>query len=237
MKTMEVDPRLQNGIAEARREQEGSGWAQHERWAQYHVNWTAVWIGALAAFSMVLLFGLIGMALGAYPVGPEHRIVDVRKLSLWTLIFSVCGAFFASVVGGWVAVKIAGILHSEPAMLHGAFTWLVLVPILVVCGCPRGIEPLRWLVRRPRPNRDNEALSFIPTRLAHRPLSDEIAAFRVQQGEYNRNVQQWREDTPKGDAHKCLGGDYCVVAGPAGKRDRRLAGIGRADEFYSLSHP
>src|SRR6202034_4090753 len=60
------------------------------------------------------------------------RVVDMKKLGLWTLIFSVCGAFFSSVVGGWVAAKIAGILHSEPAIIHGAIVWLVTVPLLVV---------------------------------------------------------------------------------------------------------
>src|ERR1017187_4818867 len=88
MKTMEADvgrsqPRNQDGLTEAR----------HERWAHCHVNWTAVWIGALATFSMVVLFGLVGLAVGAHLLGPEHRIVDVKKLGLWTLIFSVCGAF------------------------------------------------------------------------------------------------------------------------------------------------
>ena len=187
MKTMEAEPRNQN---------EKEAEAQHERWAHCHVNWTAVWIGALAAFSMVLLFGLIGTALGAYLVGPEHRVVDVRKLSLWTLVFSVCGAFFASVVGGWVAVKIAGILHSEPAMLHGAFAWLVMVPILVVCaalgasslfgGWYGGLGPTS--ATHPFVHPDPLGASASP---------EEIAAFRLQQAEYNRNVKQWHEDTPK----------------------------------------
>jgi hypothetical protein len=35
------------------------------------------------------------------------------------------------VIGGWIAREIAGILRSEPAMLHGAITWCVAVPLLV----------------------------------------------------------------------------------------------------------
>lgn len=137
MKTKETDvgssePRS-NGLAEVRHDRDGVAEAQHERWAHCHVNWTAVLIGALATFCMVLLFGLVGTALGTYLVGSEHGIVDLKKMGLWTLIFSVCGAFFSSVIGGWIAAKIAGILHAEPAMLHGAFAWLVMVPILVVC--------------------------------------------------------------------------------------------------------
>ena len=196
MKTMETEPRNQDGLAEARQEKEGSTEAQHERWAHCHVNWTAVWIGALATFSILLLFGLIGTALGAYLVGPEHRVVDVRKLSLWTLVFSVCGAFFASVVGGWVAVKIAGILHSEPAMLHGAFAWLVMVPILVVCAALGASSHFGgWYGGLGPTSATNPFVHPDPLGASASP--EEIATFRLQQAEYNRNVRQWHEDTPK----------------------------------------
>src|SRR4051812_47765324 len=99
--------------------------AQHERWAHVHVNWTAAWVGALAAFSLALIIGLIGIAVGAHLLGPEHRIADPRKLGLGALIFGVCGAFFALALGGWCAGKMAGVLHSEPAMVHGAIVWLL----------------------------------------------------------------------------------------------------------------
>src|SRR4051812_50054559 len=92
---------------------------RHERWAHCHVNWTAVWVGALAGISTLLLFGLMGTALGAHLLGPEHRVVDLKKLGLLTLIFSVCGAFFSAVVGGWVAARVAGIFHFEAAIIHG----------------------------------------------------------------------------------------------------------------------
>jgi hypothetical protein len=38
------------------------------------------------------------------------------------LIFSVGGAFFGYVAGGWVAARIAGRVRSEPAMLHGGLS-------------------------------------------------------------------------------------------------------------------
>ncbi len=93
---------------------------------------SAIWVGALAALAAVLIFGLIGIAIGAHLLGPEHRVVDLRKSTLGTLAFSVFSAFIAFVIGGWVAGKVAGILRSEPAMLHGAIVWLVCVPILVL---------------------------------------------------------------------------------------------------------
>ncbi len=102
-----------------------------QRWetVPWPVNWSAIWVGALAALSVALIFGLIGLAIGAHQ---EARIVSWHKVHMWSLILSVCGAFFAFVVGGWTAGKILGARHAESAMLHGAIAWLVTVPILLV---------------------------------------------------------------------------------------------------------
>ena len=102
-----------------------------QRWetVSWPVNWSAVWVGALAALAVGLVFGLIGTAIGAYQ---EAHIVSWRKFHMWTLVLSVCGAFFAFAVGGWAAGKILGARHAETSILHGAIAWLVTVPILLV---------------------------------------------------------------------------------------------------------
>jgi len=100
-------------------------------WTAWPVNWTAVWVGALTALVAALIIGLIATAVGAHEVGTAGRLADWHKFGIAALIFGVCGAFFANVAGGWVAGKIAGIRHAEPAMLHGAITWLVTIPLLV----------------------------------------------------------------------------------------------------------
>jgi hypothetical protein len=105
--------------------------SQSETWVPWPVSWSAIWVGALAAIALALLFGLVGIALGFHLLGPSQRIVDWRKFGMGALLFSVCGAFFSGVVGGWVAGKVAGILRSEPAMLHGAIVWLVTVPLVL----------------------------------------------------------------------------------------------------------
>jgi hypothetical protein len=103
-----------------------------ESWVPWPVSWSAIWVGALAAVALALLFGLGGIALGFHLLGPSQRIVDWHKFTAGALIFSVSGAFFSGVVGGWVAGKVTGILRSETAMLHGAIAWLVTVPLLLV---------------------------------------------------------------------------------------------------------
>ena len=97
-------------------------------WIRWPVAWTAIWVGALTALAVGLILGLLGFALGANEVA---ETVDWGKLRLITAIFSIGGAFFAFVAGGWTAARIAGIRRSEPAMLHGAIVWLVTLPLLL----------------------------------------------------------------------------------------------------------
>src|SRR5436190_9620059 len=112
------------------REEDGAV-TRYETWVHWPVNWTAVWVGALAALAVALIIGLAGISLGMHVLGTEGRVVDWHKFKIGSLIFSVFGAFISFVAGGWVTAKIAGIVRSEPAMLHGAIAWLVAVPLLL----------------------------------------------------------------------------------------------------------
>src|SRR5437016_1268280 len=94
------------------------------------ISWGSVWVGALTGLAAILLFGLIGMALGAHKVGTDARIVHWSDFGFWPLAFSVLSTFFAFVGAGWVAAKISGHQHSENAMLHGALAWLFCVPMV-----------------------------------------------------------------------------------------------------------
>jgi hypothetical protein len=51
---------------------------------------------------------------------------------MWALVFSICGAFFAYAIGGWVAGKVLGARRAEYAVLHGVIAWLVTIPMLLV---------------------------------------------------------------------------------------------------------
>jgi hypothetical protein len=93
------------------------------------VAWSAVIVGALAALAVGLVIGLIGFAVGAHEVSKAAAWKNVRLI---TLIFNVGGAFFAFVVGGWVAARIAGFRRAESAILHGAIAWLVTLPMLML---------------------------------------------------------------------------------------------------------
>ncbi len=103
-------------------------YSRPETWIAWSVNWSAIWVGALAALCAALIFGLLGTAVGATSL---EKISSWHTISIIDVAFIVCAAFFSFVVGGWVAGKITGARHSEPAILHGVIAWLVATPILV----------------------------------------------------------------------------------------------------------
>ncbi len=94
------------------------------------VQWSAIWVGALAAIAAGLLIGLIGIAVGAHQIGKKPT--QAGDLGFWGLVFSVAGAFFSCVIGGWVAATVAGFRRAETASVQGAVVWLVTVPLLLV---------------------------------------------------------------------------------------------------------
>jgi bacteriorhodopsin len=103
-------------------------YSRPETWVAWRINCGAIWVGALAALSAALIFGLLGTALGATS---SEKISSWHTISMIDVSVIVCAAFFSFVIGGWVAGKITGARHSEPTILHAAIAWLVATPILV----------------------------------------------------------------------------------------------------------
>ena len=97
--------------------------------AAWPLSWSAVWVGTLAAIALALIFGLVGIAIGAHRVG--QPLGAWHDMSFLALAWSVFGAFISFVTGGWAAAKVGGFRRSETAMLHGAIAWLIAVPVLV----------------------------------------------------------------------------------------------------------
>jgi len=177
-------------------------------------------VGALSAITAVFLFGLIGVAVGAHLMGAENRVVDLRTIGFGTLAFSVFSAFLSFVAAGWIAGKVAGILRSEPAMLHGAITWLIAVPLLVVLaglgassylgGWYGGLAGTpSWAAQPGAPYDRPEALGANAT-------EEERARFRTEQAQYREKVRQWQEDTPKATRNAALGAISALLLGLIG---------------------
>jgi hypothetical protein len=168
----------------------------------------------------VLVFGLIGIAVGAQLLGPEHRVVDLKKLGIGALIFSVFSAFVAFVIGGWITGKIAGILRSEPAMLHGAVTWCVAVPLLVALGAVGASSYFGgWfggLAGTPSWGTPAAAPFDRPDPLAVDATAEERAQFKTAQAEYMQKVRQWKEETPKATRNSAIGAVTALLLGLMG---------------------
>jgi uncharacterized membrane protein YsdA (DUF1294 family) len=210
---------------------------QHEKWKPWHVNWTAIWVGVLASFSAILVFGLLETAVGAHLIDPDHRVVHLKTLGMSALVFGVFGAFLSFVVGGWVAGKIAGILHAEPGMLYGAIVWLLTIPILVVMA-GAGASTLMgiWFdgLSGSAYSASAEKTPFVrPVPLPPDPTLEETATYRAQWVKYNRDLRRWSEDTPDAARNSAIGAVAAMMMGLIGSV---LGGWMAAGEPMSLAH-
>src|SRR5437868_2331734 len=106
-------------------------------WRVWHLDWSAVWAGALAMLVAAALFSLIALAVGAEKA-TDARVLKWADVPLVTIAFSVFGAFLASAIGAWVAGRMSGARLAEPAILHGVVAWLVLMGIVLTLAALAG---------------------------------------------------------------------------------------------------
>lgn len=97
-------------------------------WTPWRVNWSAIWVGALAALAAAVILGLVGTTIGA----TGARSLSWSAVTKLDVAVAVLGAFFAFVAGGWTTAKVAGIPYAEPAILHATIAWLVALPLMLV---------------------------------------------------------------------------------------------------------
>jgi len=191
-----------------------------ETWVRWPVDWTAVWVGALSGLAAVLVFGLIGVAIGAHMVSPENRVVTFWTMKTAALVYSIFSAFLAFVIAGWVTGRVAGIRRSEPAMLHGAISWLVTVPALVLLaglgagsymgGWYGGVAGTPSWAKASAPYERPEALDSGATAEDRTQYQKDMAAYR-------ENMTRWRtEDAAKAARNNALGALTALLLGLMG---------------------
>ena len=110
---------------------EGGTVVREDSWTAWPVYWTPVIVGALAAAVAVVLFGIIGTAVGSWKAGNEGRVTDFSGIGRVAVAYAVFASFFAFVIGGWVTARVAGIRRAEAAILHAAIAFLVATLVLV----------------------------------------------------------------------------------------------------------
>ncbi|HEV2248889.1 MAG TPA: hypothetical protein VGT60_00080 [Candidatus Limnocylindria bacterium] len=102
----------------------------NDAWSGWHLDWGAVWVGALAMLIAAVLFSFISVAVGAQKA-VDARVLKWADVPAATVIFSVLGAFLASALGAWVAARMSGARLAEPAILHGVAAWLVVMTMVM----------------------------------------------------------------------------------------------------------
>jgi peptidoglycan/LPS O-acetylase OafA/YrhL len=113
----------------------------------------------------------------------------------------VISSFFAFVIGAWAAVRVAGIKRAEPAILHGAISWVVAVFVMIAIAGLSGAIFNGWY-----------------TSLAPTPAVPAVPGAPVDPKRRDRRAQR-RSRSGRRAPH-----------GPDGLRDRRLVRQRRADD-------
>ena len=85
-------------------------------WTVWPINWSAVITGAMCAVVAAAILGLIGTAIGANATANSGRITSWSGVGFGSLVYAVISSFFAFVIGGWVAARIAGMERAETRM-------------------------------------------------------------------------------------------------------------------------
>lgn len=95
------------------------------------MTWSGIWVGALSAVVAAVLFGFIGTGIGAHAAGVEGRVTSWNGIGFAALAYAVFSSFLAFVLGGYIAVRIAGVRVPETAALYGAITFVLATVILL----------------------------------------------------------------------------------------------------------
>ncbi len=89
------------------------------------VSWGAIFAGAVIATGLMILFTLIGAALGAAAFDPQSDPNPVGGMAVGSTAFTVASQLTALAAGGYVAARLAGNLKAVSRMLHGASVWAI----------------------------------------------------------------------------------------------------------------
>jgi hypothetical protein len=125
---------------------EAAAVVREDSWTAWPVYWTPVIVGALASVVAVVLFGVVGTAVGSWKAGNEGRVTDLSGIGRAAVAYAVFASFLAFVIGGWVTARIAGIRRAETAILHGAIAFLVAMVILLAMASFGGAVFNGWYV-------------------------------------------------------------------------------------------
>jgi hypothetical protein len=84
------------------------------------IRWAAVIAGALCALAIQIVLGLFGTAMGI-----SASPADSNEVGVFAAIWSVLTPAIASLVGAYVATRVASAIHPAGTYLHGVLVWCI----------------------------------------------------------------------------------------------------------------
>ena len=148
---------------------EGGAVVREGSWTAWPVYWSPVIVGALASVVAVVLFGVIGTAVGSWKAGNEGRVTDFSGVGRVAVAYAVFASFFAFVIGGWVTARTAGIRRAEPAILHAAIAFLVATVALLAMASAMREKSTAATRPASAPTKTEPQLRCHPVQLASQP--------------------------------------------------------------------
>jgi hypothetical protein len=92
------------------------------------VSWGAILTGVVVALATQVLLSMLGAGLGLAaiePTQPAGENPDASTVGIGATLWWALSGIIASLAGGWVAARLAGVPNRETGMLHGLATWAV----------------------------------------------------------------------------------------------------------------
>lgn len=85
--------------------------------------WGAVFAGAVIAVVVQLLFGVLGLAIGASTINPLQEVNPVDGIAIGAGIFWVVSSIISLFVGGFAAGSLVAMQETRTRALHGLTMW------------------------------------------------------------------------------------------------------------------
>ncbi|HWE63639.1 MAG TPA: hypothetical protein VHB98_18145 [Chloroflexota bacterium] len=103
--------------------------------AEGRVRWGAVWAGLVAALTVFVLLGLLGLTIGLSHVNVGAMVASgkaPRDAGRNAAIWAGAAGIIAFLIGGYVAGRMAMVFTRGQAALHGAMIFFLTVPVIVL---------------------------------------------------------------------------------------------------------
>lgn len=90
---------------------------------QKGISWRAIFAGAIAALSLMLILNLIGLAIGLWSIEPTEERNPLSGLRTGSIIWWIISNLIVLFTGGFVAARVGVSFSNISGIIHGIMTW------------------------------------------------------------------------------------------------------------------